>query len=150
MKDEKINQIKKLRDQTGISISECKKALEKAKGDFRKARDTLVDWGKKFAAKKEKRETEQGVIGSYVHSNKRVGAMVQLHCESDFVARSEDFQKLAHELCLQIVAIDPEENPLLSQSWIKDQARTIKDLIEEYISKFGENITLKRYVRFEV
>jgi len=145
-----INQIKKLREETGISVSECKKALEEAKGDFKRAKEVLAEWGKKIAAGKEKRETEQGIISSYVHSNKRVGAMVQLHCESDFVARSEEFQRLAHELCLQIAAVDPDQNPLLSQLWIKDQSKTIKDLIEEYISKFGENITLKRYVRLEV
>jgi len=145
-----INQIKKLREETGISISECKKALEEAKGDFKRAKEILTEWGKKFAAGKKEKETEQGIISSYVHSNKRVGAMVQLHCESDFVARSEGFQKLAHELCLQIAAVDPDQTPLLSQPWIKDQSKTIKDLIEEYISKFGENITIKRYVRFEV
>jgi len=91
-----------------------------------------------------------GIIESYIHSGKKIGAMVELHCESDFVAHSEDFQKLAHELCLQIAAIDPENIPLLKQPWIRDETKTIKDLIDEYISKFGENIILKRFARFEI
>jgi elongation factor Ts len=76
--------------------------------------------------------------------------MVELHCESDFVAKSPEFQNLAHELCLQIAAIDPEEIPLMEQNWIRDESKKIKDLIEEYIAKFGENITLKRFVRYQI
>ena len=145
-----VDQIKKLREETGVSISECKKALEGAKGDIKKAKEILKKLGRGFAKIKKEREVKSGLIESYIHSGKKIGAMVELHCESDFVAHSEDFQKLAHELCLQIAAIDPENIPLLEQLWIRDETKTIKDLIDEYISKFGENIILKRFARFEI
>ena len=145
-----VDQIKKLREETGVSISECKKALEGAKGDIKKAKEILKKLGRGFAKIKKEREVKSGLIESYIHSGKKIGAMVELHCESDFVAHSEDFQKLAHELCLQIAAIDPENIPLLKQLWIRDETKTIKDLIDEYISKFGENIILKRFARFEI
>jgi len=145
-----IDQIKKLREETGVSIGECKKALEGAKGDIKKATEILKKIGQDFAKNKSQRETKKGIIESYVHSGKRIGAIVELHCESDFVAKSEDFQKLAHELRLQIVAIPLEENPLLEQPWIRDETKTVSDLIDEYISKFGENIIIKRFARFEI
>ena len=145
-----VDQIKKLREETGVSISECKKALEGAKGDIKKAKEILKKLGRGFAKIKKEREVKSGLIESYIHSGKKIGAMVELHCESDFVAKSEDFQKLAHELCLQIAAIDPENIPLLKQLWIRDETKRIRDLIDEYISKFGENIILKRFTRFEI
>ncbi len=145
-----INQLKQLRQETGVSINECKKALEKAKGDIEKAKNILKEVGKEFAEKKKERETGQGIIASYIHSNKKIGVLLDLHCETDFVSKSQDFQNLAHELCLQIAAIDPEEIPLLSQPWIKDEARTIKELIEEHIAKLGENIVVKRFARYEI
>lgn len=145
-----IDQIKKLREETEISISECKRALEEAKGDFQKAKEILKKWGKDFAKKKIKRETRQGIIESYIHANKRVGAMLELNCETDFVAQNPEFQKLAHELALQIAAVNPEEIPLLEQIWIRDETKTIKDLIEEYIAKLGENIIIKRFSRYEI
>ena len=145
-----VDQIKKLREETGVSISECKKALEGAKGDIKKAKEILKKLGRGFAKIKKEREVKSGLIESYIHSGKKIGAMVELHCESDFVAKSEDFQKLAHELCLQIVAIPLEENPLLEQLWIRDETKTVSDLIDEYISKFGENIIIKRFARFEI
>ena len=145
-----VDQIKKLREETGVSISECKKALEGAKGDIKKAKEILKKLGRGFAKIKKEREVKSGLIESYIHSGKKIGAMVELHCESDFVARSEDFQKLAHELCLQIVAILPEETPFLKQPWIRDETKTVRDLIDEYISKFGENIVVKRFVRYEL
>jgi len=145
-----VDQIKKLREETGVSISECKKALEGAKGDIKKAKEILKKLGRGFAKIKKKMEVKAGIIESYIHSGKKIGAMVELRCESDFVARSEDFQKLAHELCLQIVAILPEETPFLKQPWIRDETKTVRDLIDEYISKFGENIVVKRFVRYEL
>lgn len=145
-----IDKIKKLREETGVSISECQKALEKAKGDLKRAKETLKKSGRDLAREKKEREVKAGIIESYIHSGKKIGAMIELHCESDFVARSEDFQKLAHELCLQIAAISPEEIPLPKQPWIRDETKTIKDLIDEYIAKFGENIVLKNFVRYEL
>jgi len=145
-----LEKIKKLREETGVSISECQKALEKAKGDLKKAKETLKKSGRDLAREKKEREVKAGIIESYIHPGKKIGAMIELHCESDFVARSEDFQKLAHELCLQIAAISPEEIPLPKQPWIRDETKTIKDLIDEYIAKFGENIVLKNFVRYEL
>jgi len=146
-----IDQIKKLREETEVSISECKKALTEAKGDLQKAKDILRKWGKDFAKKRIEKEARQGIIESYIHSNKKIGAMIELCCETDFVAKNPDFQKLAHELALQITAINPsEENPLFNQPWIRDEAKTIKDLIDEYIAKLGENIIIKRFIRYEI
>jgi elongation factor Ts len=145
-----IEKIKKLREETGISIKECKKALEKAKGDIEKAKEILKEIFGEISKKLQKRETKEGIVEAYVHSGKKIGAMVKLLCESDFVAKSPDFQKLAHELCLQIAAIDPKEIPLLEQNWIRDETKKIKELIEEYIAKFGENIVLEDFCRFQI
>lgn len=146
-----IDKIKKLREETGISMGECQKALKEAKGDLEKAKEILRKLGRDFAEKKEKRETKQGIIESYLHPGKRIGVLIELGCESDFVARSEEFRKLAHELCLQIAAMNPgKENQLLSQLWIREETKTIKELIEEYIAKFRENIIIKRFVRYEL
>lgn len=143
-------QIKKLREETDISISECKKALEEASGDFPKAKEILVKWGKSLAEKKAQREVKKGLVESYIHPTGRVGAMIELRCESDFVTLSSDFQKLAHELCLQIAAISPEDIPIFEQAWIRDDKKNIKDLIDENIAKLGENIVLERFVRYEL
>lgn len=96
------------------------------------------------------KELNQGVIEAYIHPNKKIGALVELRCETDFVARTEEFKKLAHELCLQIAAMNPKKTTFLRQPWIKDEAKTVKDLIEEYIAKLGENIIVKRFVRYEI
>ncbi|MCX6759605.1 MAG: translation elongation factor Ts [Candidatus Nealsonbacteria bacterium] len=145
----KIEQIKQLREETAVSVQDCKKALIDAGGDLKKAKEILKKWGKDLAAKKASRGTEQGIIASYIHPNKKIGVLLELDCETDFVAKSQDFQNLVHELCLQIAATR-EENPLLEQFWIKDQTKTIKDLINDYISKTGENIVAKRFTRYEI
>jgi len=145
-----IDKIKQLREETCVSVSECKKALEKAEGDFDKAKEILREWGKELAGKKANRETGPGIIDTYIHANKKVGAMIELRCETDFVAKSDDFKTLAHEICLQIAAIESEEVDLMSQTWIKDETKTIKELIEEYIGKLGENIEIKRFIRYEI
>jgi len=144
-----IGQIKQLRQKTGVSITECKKALEEAKGNIGKAKEILKRQGQKLAEKKAERKTEQGIIESYIHPNKKIGVLLELSCETDFVAQSQDFQNLAHELCLQIAAIE-EGISLLKQPWIKDETKTIKDLINEYVAKLGENIIIKRFVRYEL
>ncbi|MGB9743196.1 MAG: translation elongation factor Ts [Minisyncoccales bacterium] len=144
-----INQIKQLREETGISISDCRKALIESRGDLEMAKEILRKKGKEVAAKKINRQTSQGVIASYIHPNNKIGVLLELNCETDFVSRSKDFQNLAHELCLQIAAMG-EEMALLEQPWIKDQSKTINDLIKEYIAKLGENITVKRFTRYEI
>ncbi len=145
-----IEKIKKLRKETQLSLLECKNALIKANGDLEKAKEILRKWGKEIADKKRERETREGIIESYVHANKKIGVLLELNCESDFVAKNSEFQRLAHELALQIAAVDPNEIPLLEQNWIKDEKKKIKELIEEYIAKLGENIVLRRFVRYEI
>lgn len=145
-----LEKIKQLRKETGISISECKKALEKSGGDLEKAKEFLKISGKILAQKKSERETKFGIVEAYIHSNKKIGVMIELFCESDFVANSKEFQNLAHELCLQIAAISPEEIPLLEQEWIRDPTKKIKDLIDEHIAKFGENIVLGKIFRSQI
>ena len=145
-----IEDIKELRNITGVSIGECKKALDESGGDFKKAEEFLKEVGKKIVEKRMDKETNSGIIDSYIHTGGSVGVLVELNCETDFVARSEDFQKLAHELCLQI-AVDPSnDTPILERKWIKDQDKTIQDLINENIGKFGENISIKRFTRYEL
>jgi elongation factor Ts len=145
-----IEKIKKLREETEISIAECKKALEEAKGDLEKAKEILKKRYGEIAKKRKERETKEGIIEAYIHPGRKVGVLLELRCESDFVAKNPEFQKLAHELCLQIAAIDPEEIPLLEQNWIRDESKKIKDLISEYIAKFDENIVVERFARFQI
>ena len=144
-----IDKIKQLRQETGVSIIECKKALKDAGNDIEKAKEVLRKRGKELAQLKSQRETGQGIVESYIHVNKKVGVLLELNCETDFVAKGKDFQELAHELCLQVAALDGEK-PLLEQSWIKDESKTVKELIDECISKLGENITVKRFIKYEI
>ena len=191
-----IDQIKELRDATGVSPVEIKKALEQAGGDIEKAKEILRVWGKKISDKKVARETSQGVIDFYVHPNLKTGVLLDIRCETDFVAVSPEFKALAHEICLQIAALKPlyvsedqipaevldgeikiytqqsagsgkpeaivkqmiegkvkkykESISLLAQPWIKDDSKTIKNLIEDAVAKVGENIEIKRFSRFEI
>ena len=145
-----IDDIKELRNITGVSIGECKKALEKSGGDIKKAEDFLKEVGKKIVQKRMDKETKAGIIDSYIHTGKNVGVLIELNCETDFVARSDDFQNLAHELCLQIAVSSSDDVDILDRKWIKDEGKTIKDLIDEHIGKFGENISIKRFVRYEL
>lgn len=145
-----VEKLKKLREETQISIAECKKALEESSGDIEKAKEILRKKYGELAEKRKGREVKEGIIEAYIHPTRKIGAMVELHCETDFVAKSEDFKKLAHELCLQIAAINPEEIPLLEQNWIRDEKKKIKELIQEYIAKFDENIEIKRFARFQI
>ncbi len=143
--------VKKLREETNVSIMECKKALEEAGGDFSKAREILSSRGSKVAEKKSSRETKSGVIDSYIHTDNKKGAMVELFCETDFVARNDVFKRLAHEIAMQIVVVSPKDREeLLSSEFIKDESKTIKDLIEETISVLGENIQLGEFTHFEL
>jgi len=144
-----IDQIKQLREATGISIGECRKALDEAKGDLVSAKEILKKWGKEFAQKTAQKEAKQGIITSYIHPNKKIGVLLELNCETDFVAKGADFQNLAHELCLQIAAMDNTPT-LLEQPWIKDETKKIKDLVDEAIAKLGENIVIKRFTRYEL
>jgi elongation factor Ts len=144
-----IDLIKELRELTGISISECKKALQEAGDDMEKAKKLLKEWGKDVAEKKSSREAGEGLVVSYVHSTGKVASMVAVRCETDFVARSDDFKNLCHELALQVASMPAEHvEDLLEQAYIKDTGKTIKDVIGEVIAKLGENIVVDRFVRF--
>jgi len=146
-----LEKIKQLRAETGVSISECKKALEESRGNVEKAKEILKKWGKDTAAKKQQRAVGEGLVATYQHSNGRIGAMVQVRCETDFVARSVVFQSLCHELSLQVASMNPEDvDSLLEQEYIKDSAKTVKDLLDEHIGKLGENIVVEHFARFEI
>lgn len=146
-----IELVKQLREESGISISECKKVLEEARGNLERARELLQQRGKQLAAKKEAREVGEGLVEAYAHPTGKTAAMIDLRCETDFVAKSEGFKKLAHELALQAASMAPESvEELLSQPYIRDPGKTIKDLLTESIAKIGENIVIKRVSRFEI
>ncbi len=146
-----IDQIKKLRQLTNISIQECKKALEEANGDLEKAQEILKKKGAEMVEKKKERQTKEGLVGVYLHQNKKIGAMIKVSCESDFVARNEIFQELVHNLAMQVAAMDPKDvNDLLDQTYIKDIKKTIKQLIEEAVIQLGENIKVEEFYRMEI
>jgi elongation factor Ts len=146
-----INLIKKLREQTGLSIAECKKALEAAEGDLEKATEALREKSKEMADKKAAVETKEGIIHAYVHSNGKIGVMIELNCQTDFVARNHDFKNLANDLAMQIAALDPPDlETLLSQNFVKEPSKTIADIVSEAIARIGENIKIARFVRYQI
>jgi|SRR3989344_6983261 len=146
-----VEQIKELREVTGISISECKKALEEAGGNMEKAKAVLKEWGREVAAKKQERQVGEGLVVSYVHGNGKIGSLAAVRCETDFVARSEDFKNLCHELALQITSLEAETvEELLSQQYIRDPGKTVRNLVEEAIAKLGENIAVEKFARFRI
>jgi len=146
-----IELLKKLRNETSVSIADCRKALEETKNDYKKALDVLRKSGLEKAAKKADRIVSQGLIDSYIHQNGKVGVLVEVLCETDFVARTDEFKKLVHEIGMQIAAMNPKDVPvLLEQEHIRDASKTIETLIKEAIAKLGENIVVKRFQRFEI
>jgi len=146
-----LEAITKLRTETKAGIMDCKRALSESKGDFSKAKDILKQKGLATAAKKADRTTGAGIIESYVHSGANVGVLIKLSCETDFVARNEEFKKLGHEICLQIASMNPKNvEILLEQEYIRDGQKKIKDLITETIAKVGENIKIEDFCRLEI
>ncbi len=143
--------LKKLRNETAVSLADCRKALEESGGNYQKAINWLKKHGIEKAAKKENRETSQGIIESYIHQNGRVGVLIEVLCETDFVARTSEFKQLSHELSMQIAAMNPKDvTTLLKQEYIRDNSKTVEMLIKEIIAKLGENIVVKRFTRFEI
>lgn len=156
--------IKELREKTGAGLMDCKKALADANGDSDVALKALKERGFEIAQKKSSRTLGSGLVESYLHAGGRIGAMVAVSCETDFVARTEDFKNLAHDIAMQIAASDPQylkpedapegEDPvqvcLLSQPFIKDPQKNIQDIIVETIAKVGENIGVGKFARFEI
>lgn len=133
--------IKKLREETGAGVMDVKRALEEADGKLDQARELIRERGLAKAAKKSDRETKEGFVGSYVHSTGKVAAMVSLLCETDFVARNEEFQQLAREIAMQVASMRPENaEELLDQEYIRDPKLKVGDLIKTLSGKVGENI----------
>lgn len=161
-----LEDIKRLRGESGAGIMDCRNALRVFEGDTAKALVHLKEKGFRKAAKKADRETSEGLIESYIHTGSRVGALIELSCETDFVARTDEFKQLAHEIAMQIAAMCPSyigkedipansnEDPLtaclLEQAYIREPGKKINDLITETIAKVGENIRLKRFTRYEL
>ena len=188
--------VKELREKTGCGMMDCKRALEKSEGDIQKAIDILREQGMATVAKKAGRMTREGIIYSYIHPGEKLGVLVEINCETDFVARTEDFRNLAKDLAMQVAATNPlvisraelkeeaiqkekdiyraqaksegkpekiidkivegklekyfQEVCLLEQAFIKDEDRSVHDRLNETIAKLGENITIKRFVRFRL
>lgn len=146
-----IELVKKLREEMGLGIMEIKSALEEAEGNEESAKKILKERGFKKAEKRAEKETHQGRVATYTHSTGKIGTMVELLCETDFVAKNEEFVNLSRELCLQVAAMNPETpEELLKQDFVKDSSKTIDDLIKALNAKFGENIKLGRIARFEI
>lgn len=144
-------QIKQLRERTGVSMMACKSALEEAEGDIEKAVSLLAERGTKIAEAKAERATKAGVIDSYVHPTKQIGVLLELRSETDFVAKNSEFQALAHDISMHIAASCPQDvEELLRQPFIKNPENTVADYIKEHIQKFGENIEISRFSRFNV
>jgi elongation factor Ts len=145
------DQIRKLREQTGAPVIRVKKVLEEVEGNDKKAFEILSKEGFEKVAKREGRETSQGIIETYTHHSKRVGSVIELFCETDFVGRNETFLTLAHDLALQLASNDAKNaEELLKQDFIKDPAKKVADLIKEVIAKTGENVRLGRIYRIEL
>jgi len=161
-----IEAVKDLRTRTGSGIMDCKRALEQADGDTDKAEELLRQQGIASASKRTERATNQGLIESYIHSGSRIGALVEVNCETDFVARTPDFKELAHDLAMQVAAMSPryidkadipegeENNPeeacLMHQPFIRDPSKSIQDLVAEAVGKLGENVRVRRFSRFSL
>lgn len=146
-----MEQIKQLREETNVSVMECKNALEEAGGDMKKALEILKEKGKAKALKKAGREAKQGLVEAYIHNNGKIGVVLELNCETDFVARNEDFKALAHDIAMHIAAIAPKDKEeLLQQPFIKDEKQKIEDLINGAIAKLGENIRIGEFSRLEI
>jgi elongation factor Ts len=144
------NLVIKLREITGAGVMECKRALEKAKGDFDKAVEFIHEAGLLKAESKKERKTGAGLLHSYIH-NERVGVILEVRAETDFVVRSEPFKKLAHDLVMQIAAMNPAGVPeLLKQPFIKDESKTIADMVKSVTAKVGENIKIEKFCRYEL
>lgn len=145
--DISLDLLKKLRAETSAGVSDCRQALEDAGGDYEKAKKLILERSAEKAAKKADRQTGSGLVESYVHGG-RVGVIVELRCETDFVARTDEFKHLAHEVALQVAAMNPKDTKeLLESAYIRDPKLTIEALVKQVIGKLGENITLGRFSR---
>ena len=161
-----VTTIKELRERTGAGIMDCKRALEETSGDLARAEELLAQQGIASAVKKATRSTEEGIVESYIHSGGRIGVLLEVNCETDFVARTGDFKELAHDIAMQVAAMAPSyvssddvpdgedaesaETVLMHQPFIKDPSKSVQDLVNEGIGKLGENIRVRRFTRFSL
>lgn len=168
-----VDDIKQLREETSCGVIDCKKALEETKGDFQKAKEILRKRGLEMAAKKSGRVASEGRVESYIHNGSKIGVLVEVNCETDFVARNEDFIAFTRDVAMHIAAVAPkhlkkEDVPadvlemqadkeayykmycLMSQPFVKDSGKTIGDYLNELVAKIGENIQINRFVRFKI
>jgi elongation factor Ts len=144
-------EIKALRDATGVSVMQCKKALEEVGGDMAKAKEVLKEISKVTTKKKAERSLEAGVVSSYIHQGSAIGSMVEFLCETDFVAKNKEFMALAREIAMHIAAMDPQNTEeLLKQEFIKDPGVTIGGIIEGATQKFGERTEVGQFVRYSI
>jgi elongation factor Ts len=144
------SEVAKLREETGAGVMECKKALDEAKGDFAKAKVILANSADAIAKKKADRSTHQGVIETYSHAGK-IGVMLEVNCESDFVAKNPEFKTMTHNLAMQIASMAPKNlEELLKQDYILDTSMNVEEYVKSLILKIRENIQIKRFIRFEL
>jgi elongation factor Ts len=142
-------EIQRLREETSAGVMDCKRALEDADGDYDKAKQLLTERGVASVAKKSGREAKEGIIASYIHAGGRIGSLVEIASETDFVARGDDFQKLAQEIAMQVAAMAPADvDELYGQAYIRDASKTVKDLVTDVARKTGENVSVRRIQRF--
>ena len=168
-----LNAIKELRDITCSSIAHCKKALEEAKGDIKQAAVLLRKQGLEIAAKKQSRAAKEGRVDCYIHHGNKIGVLLEVNCESDFVAKNEEFSKFTKDLAMHIAATSPtyvkkedvpeevlqhekskedyyKNNCLLEQPFVKDPGLTIKDYLGSIVAKIGENVVIRRFIRYKI
>ena len=146
-----LDQIQTLRDKTGYGVMDVKKALDEAAGDIAKAEKLLLARGVAVAAKKADRATNSGRVEAYIHGEGKIGVLVEVSSETDFVAKNIDFTNFVHDVSLQIASMSPGDvGELLDQPFIKDPSKTIRDLLHAMVGKIGENLTIRRFVRYEL
>lgn len=155
-----MDTIKELREETGLSFAQIKKALDEANGDKEAARAVLLQYSQASAEKKADRELAAGVVSSYIHSTGTVGVLLQLGCETDFVAKNEEFVSLAKDLAMHVCAMSPtslnnedglgEETSLMKQAFIKNPELTVEQMIQSAVQKFGENTKIIRFTRYSI
>ena len=146
-----MQDVKKLREETGARILDCKKALEEAQGDMEQAKQVVAEKDLARAEKKQGRETKEGYVASYVHNTGKVAALVEVQCETDFVAKNDNFRTMVRNLAMQVAAMNPDSvEELLEQDYIKDPAQDVETYFKSVSGKIGENMVVARFVRFEV
>jgi elongation factor Ts len=146
-----IDEIKKLREKTGAGVMDIKKALAESKGDLKKAEQIIREKGLDKAKKKADRDVLSGLVYAYLHQTGKIGAMVEIACETDFVASNEEFKSLTKEIAMQVASMNPKNvEELLKQDYFRDTSKKVEDVLKELIGKVGENMKIVRFVRFEL